>query len=81
MSQSKIKTSLKVVKPHMTVRFTLAEIRGNSEFGRDGVKDFLEFHANEPEDRIVIVDLETGELRLEDVKAPQVSFEVEPLVN
>ena len=78
MSQSKIRG--KEVR-HTEVHLTLKEIRDNAVFGSEGVKRFLEFNSEASDDAIVIVNLETGALKLEGSEMPEAKSEVQPLVN
>jgi hypothetical protein len=79
LSQSKIKIEKKPFG--LEVRMTLEEIKSNSAFGSEGVKNFLEFYQDEPGDKIVVVNMEDGSLKLDGAETPEAKSEIEPLVN
>lgn len=78
MSQTKIKAPK---QRHTEVKFSLGEVRENAAMGSEGIKAFLEFYADEPDDRTVICDLSTGALKLDGAEMPEAKSEVAPLVN
>lgn len=63
MSHTRIR--IKRDTPGLEVRMSLGEVRSNSEFGSYGIKNFLEFCSGEPDDKLCIIDMETGAIKLE----------------
>jgi len=78
LSQSRLKVR-RDKERNLEVCMTLGEMRDNKQLGGDGMKRFLEFYSDEPDDRTVIVDMQTGAFRLEGM--PEGKSQISSLVN
>lgn len=69
MSQSRIKVEKR--SAGLEVRMSLGEVRANKEFGSEGIKQFLEFCMDEPDEKLVIIDMTSGAIKLEGSETPE----------
>lgn len=55
----------------LEVRMSMGEVRANKMMGSEGIKRFLEFHMDAPDDKLVIIDMNTGAIKLEGSEYPE----------